>query len=522
MALVRHARSLLRFCFCAALVITTGGLREAAAQAADDSILLRPQADGGRMPLRFEPQRYGNPPGFGAGTTGFDSLNRRKRNSRTAPRAPAPIAQAPIVVRGSDPTLAPVFRQQGRPVLRSPYPQAGVLPGGAVGAFQRPVRRGVEDDPYEPVGLRLGTFIVKPAVEISTGYDSNVPRQQNGQSSAVTKVAPELIAKSDWARHEVSANLRGDYSWYNALPTYNRPSFDGKIAGRLDITRQTRADLEGRFQYGADNPGNPNLPTDVSKPVVNTNLGASAGLTQGFNRFEVSLRGNVDEKSYDDATLNDGTIVSQRERNYTQYSSQLRGSYEIYPGVKPFVEGGIDRRVHEMKVDSSGFQRDSDGQTLKVGSTFELSRRLTGEASVGITKRSYKEPAFPELTAFIADASLIWYATPLNTVTLTAKSSVDESVIPGVSGVLHREAGVQVDHSFRRWLIGSLKFVYGQDAYEGGFREDRTYSASASLVYKLSRTAQIKGEFRQERLRSNVPGQDYTANVVMVGLRLQR
>ena len=33
---------------------------------------------------------------------------------------------------------------------------------------------------------------------------------------------------------------------------------------------------------------------------------------------------------------------------------------------------------------------------------------------------------------------------------------------------------------------------------------------------------QIKGELRQERLRSNLPGSDYTANIVLVGLRLQR
>jgi hypothetical protein len=46
--------------------------------------------------------------------------------------------------------------------------------------------------------------------------------------------------------------------------------------------------------------------------------------------------------------------------------------------------------------------------------------------------------------------------------------------------------------------------------------------ASAGLVYKLSRTTQVKGEFRQEWLRSNAPGNDYTASIVLVGLRWQR
>ena len=50
---------------------------------------------------------------------------------------------------------------------------------------------------------------------------------------------------------------------------------------------------------------------------------------------------------------------------------------------------------------------------------------------------------------------------------LIAASTVGESTIPGVSGVLYRDVGVQVDHAFRRWLIGSLKLGFGIDNYVG-------------------------------------------------------
>jgi hypothetical protein len=51
---------------------------------------------------------------------------------------------------------------------------------------------------------------------------------------------------------------------------------------------------------------------------------------------------------------------------------------------------------------------------------------------------------------------------------------------------------------------------------------DERYSASAALIYKLTRTVQIKGEFRQEWLRSTDSGADYTASIFLLGLRLQR
>ena len=52
-------------------------------------------------------------------------------------------------------------------------------------------------------------------------------------------------------------------------------------------------------------------------------------------------------------------------------------------------------------------------------------------------------------------------------------------------------------------------------------REDQRYAASAGLVYKLTRSMQLKGEYRQEWLRSNLSGNDLTAKVGLVGLRWQ-
>lgn len=117
---------------------------------------------------------------------------------------------------------------------------------------------------------------------------------------------------------------------------------------------------------------------------------------------------------------------------------------------------------------------------------------------------------------------MLWTASALTNVKLSASSSVGESTIAGVSGVLYRDIGIQVDHAFRRWLIGSLKLGYGNDNYVGLDRVDNWYSAGVGLTYKLNRSAQVKGEFRQDWLRSNVDGADYTASIFTLGLRLQR
>jgi uncharacterized protein (PEP-CTERM system associated) len=110
----------------------------------------------------------------------------------------------------------------------------------------------------------------------------------------------------------------------------------------------------------------------------------------------------------------------------------------------------------------------------------------------------------------------------LTTVKLTGTSTADESTLPGVSGVLRRDAALQIDHAFRRWLLGSAKLGYGVDLYRGSTRDDQRYLASLGLTYKFNRDLQMKAEVRREWLRSNNPGSSYDANIAMLSVRVAR
>ena len=390
----------------------------------------------------------------------------------------------------------------------------------------RPRRRRVEtEDPYEPLGLRIGSFVVKPAIELSGGYDSNPERDNPARGGNVLTVAPEVQIRSDWSRHEFRADVRGRYKTYpgyDAVPSLNQPFVDSKLAARIDVTRRTRIDLEGRFLLSTEDPNSPDLPASLARLPITTTGGVTAGVAQRFNRFEVGVSGSYDRTVYGASTLTNGATVSNDDRNYDQYGAKLRGSYEVVPGITPFVELGTDRRTHDLPVDSSGLRRDSTGDEVRVGTTFELTRQLTGSASAGYATRRYADPALTDLGGIVADGSLVWSATPLTQVTLSARSRIAESTLAGVSGVLRRDFGAQLDHAFRRWLIGTVKFEYGFDDYVGSTREDQRYALSGMLTYKLSRNAQLKGEVRRQWLTSNVPSAAYTANIYLLGIRLQQ
>ena len=521
---------------------------------ATDSQLMRPALDGDpRNPPRFRrpknaPQDssdtgltrgFSYQPAIGAGTTGFDSTNARRAKGKSGQKkatrttsaqatgdptpgqaaAPQTAAPPPTTISPAAARLPQNRQRPGAPLATSAFATT------ATTALITPPRRRPptpEEDPFAPTGIQVGAFLMRPAIEATRAYDTNPARSSAATPSWYTVIAPELQANSNWGRHEMTANLRGSYTTYDSVPSLNRPNVDAKVTGRVDVTTNTRLDLETRFLVATDNPGSPNIQADLAKLPIYTTLGGTAGIGQRFNRFEVVVKGSADRTVYQQSNFTDGTTASNDDRNYNRYGTQLRTNYELTPGMKPFLELGADTRVHDLQFDSSGLQRDSNGRFVKVGTTFEYSQKLTGDVAVGYLTRQYKDPSLERLAGPTFDASFTWLASGLTTVKLTAKTSADESTVAGVSGVFTREVTLQVDHAFRRWLIATAKFTRAMDDYVGSPREDLRYAASGLLTYKLTREWQLKAEYRREWLTSNTAGNGYLANVYLLGVRWQR
>jgi hypothetical protein len=526
--------------------------------APSQSIMLRPALDGdASKPPQFgesgsgaprnarqrgaaSPSRslrtFATPPGSGAGTTGFVSTSARQQRAKTArnvARPPGPLSLSPTEIEPASASARAGAVAMAPPATAIQPAAAAARAGAAIAgpasdvperAGLRPRRRPAETDPFEPLGVRTGSFLLRPAIELTGGYDTNPERTTNGSGSSLGVLASELQVRSDWQRHALNADLRGSYTAYGRdfVPELDRPFAESKVVGRIDVARDSRIDLENRVRVATDNPGSPNLQAGLAKLPIYTTVGGTAGLAQRFNRMEVAVKGSADRTVYQNSTLTDGSSSSNADRNYNQYAAALRGSYEMTPGVIPFVEVGRDTRRHDLAADRTGTDRDSDGMTARIGTTYELTRLLTGEASIGYLMRTYKDPTLPDIDAFIYDASLVWTASALTKVTVTARSTVEETTLAGVSGTLKRDVVLQVEHAFRRWLTGVLRLGFGNDDYIGSTRDDDRYLASAALLYKVTREVQLKGEFRHEWLKSTAVGVDYTANVYLLGLRLQR
>ena len=301
---------------------------------------------------------------------------------------------------------------------------------------------------------------------------------------------------------------------------------DAKAFTRFDVSRDTTFNVEGRYFLSTDYPGSPNVPADVAKLPIFHTYGTTLGLTQRFNHFEIAAKAIVDRTEYQDSDLTDGTTSSNHDRDFNQYGGSLRGSYEVFPGVKPFVEIAADTRKHDLQFDRNGFERDSNALTPKVGTSFEISQKLTGEASVGYLMRKYKDPNLRG----------------------TARHGVRRLADLCRDRPHHRDADRQLDgrrdrrrRRFRRAAprrrpagrsrVPPLADRHAEDRLwpRRLHRRDRVDSrvslgCAAAITYKLNREFWLKGEYRYDQLRSNVAGVDLQRQCrsSLVGLKLQR
>jgi hypothetical protein len=482
--------------------------------------------------------KYGLPAASGAADDGFDSLNRTRKKPKLypgqakpkpspGPGTRPPEAKGPVIPNARVRLTPPPSETAHKTPL--PPAMAGTVEGQPL---RKPLK--VDNDPFGPVGDYAGSFLIKTALELRGGYDTNPGRIIVPQSAPFWVVAPEFLAVSDWERHALVADLRGSFTGYgNSLPlivdggispaptNVNRPDFNGHIDGRIDVTQDTSITEQVRLRVGIDNPGSPNIQAGLATYPVYATFGSTIGLDQKFNRLEIAGGATFDRTIYQNSTLTDGTIASNADRAYNQYGGVGRVSYDLMPGLKPFVEAEADSRFHDQLIDNFGFARNSTGGYAKGGTSFEFSRLLTGEIAVGFAERNYADPRLGQLSGLLTSSSLTWTATQLTTAKFYSTTSIDETIVPGVSGVLTHTYTFEVDHDFRRWLTAVGKFTYGTYDYQGDGRFDKTYSVEGDLIYKLTRELWLKGTLRRDILNSNVPLASSASTVVMLGVRVQ-
>jgi hypothetical protein len=388
------------------------------------------------------------------------------------------------------------------------------------------------DQPYDPIGVRLGSFRLYPSVTVDETFDSNVFRVGNGANSDwYMALRPSLIARSDWSRHAVEAEVSADHTTYDRFDEEDSLSYDAALRGRLDVTE--RGVLSGEIGASSEtrSRGGFDAPSRAAGPAAVTRQRGSVSYEQRFNRLvgRASARGSVTDEGVAAALVTDPLVcagatpppeclaVSQR---FSDRALGLRLGYEWSGALTLYVEGEGNDRGYDEDVGST--ERDSAGYTVKVGVDADFGPLLRGGLALGYAEQTPTDGKLASLKGMLIDADLTWAPTALTTITLKAGTGITTTAQEKSIGALETSGEIAIRHEFRRWLAGLASVGYAQRNYAGIALVETEATAKLGLEYAIDSRWALLAEYSHVDFVSSVENRDYTADSIRVGLRAQK
>lgn len=374
---------------------------------------------------------------------------------------------------------------------------------------------------YDAIGGRAGAFVIYPSVDVSAIYDDNIFREDTGEDGDfITSIQPEVKVESQWSNHALNFGAGADIRIHADESDENTTDYFVRADGRIDVQRNTNIFGGASYNNLHEGRGDPNSPVSAREPVEYDLVRANAGAYHRFNRVSVEVTGDVADYDYDNSiNRNTGAVIVQNDRNRQEYKVAARVGYEIQKEFEAFVRGTLDFRDYDRL--QGGFNRDSDGYEVVVGTAFDLTGLIYGEVFAGLRSQEFDDPRLADVDGGTLGGSLTWNVTGLTTINGFVTRSVEETTIANAAGFFATTVGASVDHELRRNILLNGSASYSTYDYEGVGREDDYIRFGVGGTYLINRYSRVGVRYDLENRDSNVAGSDYHDNVFRVNARLQ-
>ncbi|MBB6413134.1 hypothetical protein HNQ71_005830 [Mesorhizobium sangaii] len=379
-----------------------------------------------------------------------------------------------------------------------------------------------EDDPFAATGVKWGSFVIRPTIEQGLTATSNGDSSSAGTSALLSETALRFSAVSDW--RENSATIDGYGLFRETVSGYSVHNEQGRIEGQLnvDLDNELRAIAKLGYEAVPESASSPDAIAGVNTQPLRQTVDGSLGIEKDAGKMRYALTGAVTHDFYGDAELSDGTSLSQKDRDSTLYTATLRTGYEISPALTPFTEVEVGRRTYDQRIDTDGFERSSKRLGARAGLELDMGEKLSGEFSAGWLREAIDDDRLEAISGATVNADLKWSPERGTTIGLTGLTTVEPTTTAGQSGDILYSGRLTGERQIRANLTGNAALGLDWRDYIGVDGHDRTLSAEAGLTWWLNRYAGLTTRVRTEKLTSNLPGRDYTANSIFLGVKVQR
>jgi hypothetical protein len=377
-------------------------------------------------------------------------------------------------------------------------------------------------EPYDPKGIRLGSFVYFPETEIAAAAFNNVFSSPEPRSDVALEIETASRLVSNWNVHALELRTSSNWSFYDEFDTENEKEYLVEGRGRLDVTR--RSNLQGLVSY--EHTQESRSAIDASsvgdRPDVDTLMGSLSG-THRFNRLETQLRASISDEDFSNPSDGLGGTINNDDRDRNVAEEAARLTYELKPSLAVFAETELNQRRYEVAAFTDGIFRDSDGQRYRIGLDFgETGEVLRGEISLGYGLQNTKSHNLADVDSFLFDANLAWRVTDLTSLLLTGRTDIDDTTTANSGGVRSHEVGLKVRHAFRTYFLGTAGVTYTSYDYATVNIDENQIDYTGGLEYFANREFILFLNYVHSDFNSNEPDASWDSDEFRLGLRVRK
>ncbi len=355
-----------------------------------------------------------------------------------------------------------------------------------------------DPEPFGPVGIRVGSFILRPSVTQQIAHDI----EQDGSSRTERTYSRTVLRgelESDWSRHQlrvfgeqvIDKTISGDGP--------EDPQTLANVDLRLDLSDSTTIDLGVDYEFGRESQSDANSVADAFAQSDVHDFAASASLTKVFGSWRGTATIEGGRSTYGDAELSDGTIVTQSDRNEHDYTVTLRAGVDIGANHLPFVEGDYGQINYDDRLDSDGFARSSRTYGIRAGTAFDFGEKLNGEIAVGYAQRDIDDPRLAPIKGVTIDGFANWSPRRGTNVVLGLSTTLEDSTTANESGSIYYTATTEVTHQLRENVSANLSTLIGWRDYMELLGDQTIYGVGAGFTWWINRRFGFEGGVAYEK-----------------------
>jgi hypothetical protein len=377
-------------------------------------------------------------------------------------------------------------------------------------------------EPYDPLGIRRGSWIVFPEVEVGIGATNNILRAPGRDGAGFLDARPTVRVISNLRRHAVELRGTGLVSANDGFMTENDKAYALEARARFDIARSTNVsalvsharDQEARQARDAIDGARARGDIDTTRLALAFN--------HRVGSFGLQVRGGLANIDYAPVVTRAGLTITNTARDVFVRDAAIRGTWFFTPALAGFTEVQIIDRAY-AEVTADGILRDSTGWRSLAGLTFGGPQTVwRGEIAAGYGVQTPNDTRLKPIEGMIFDANLGWRITGLTSLLLTARTDLNDAVTAGRDGSVTWSGGIELRHAFRRHLIGTAGVRHTLTDYRGVDLTERETTADLGLEYALDRATTLFAKYSHVWFDSSVAGAGYQVDAVRLGLRWRR